>query len=447
VPRSAAFALSVAVALGVAVEGAPLDREAIREASAAARESYDRKDYAAFLRHSRALVELVPRSTRALYNLACAQSLTGDAEGAVATLDLLAGWDVAFDLDADADLDPIREAEGYRVVAARMAALEEPMERSQVAFTLPERDMLAEGVAYDPVTGDFFVTAVHRRKVVRVDPEGRVRDFVEEGADGLLSAVGAVADPARRALWVSSGASRFTRGLGRKDEGRSFLLEYDLDDGGLRRRIPPPVEGGTLSDLALGPDGAVYAADPAAGRVYRLLPGSDRLEVLVDEGAIFSAQGMAISPDGRFLFVADYLQGIARVDLDRQEVAFLQPPEDLLVSGIDGLLLAGDSLVGIQNGLRPHRVVRLELDPAHSRITGGSVLERAHRRFDEPTLGVVVGDALYYVANSQYGHFDENGSPDLERLREPVVLRLTLPWLAGGRSRPEEVSRSAAPGP
>jgi hypothetical protein len=145
---------------------------------------------------------------------------------------------------------------------------------------------------------------------------------------------------------------------------------------------------------------------------------------------------MAVSPDGRFLFVADYLQGIARVDLKHGEVAFLPPPEELLTSGIDGLLLAGDSLVGIQNGLRPHRVVRLELDPAHSRITGGSVLERAHRRFDEPTLGVVVGDALYYVANSQYGHFDENGSPDLERLREPVVLRLTLPWLAGGRSRP-----------
>ncbi len=188
--------------------------------------------------------------------------------------------------------------------------------------------------------------------------------------------------------------------------------------------------GGSVSDLALGPDGSLYAADPGEGRVYRLPPAGDRLEVLVDEGPILSAQGMAASADGRLLFVADYVQGIARVDLETREVVFLETPEDLLVSGIDGLLLAGDSLVGIQNGLRPHRVVRLRLDPSRSRITEGTVLERAHPRFDEPTLGVIVGDALYYVANSQYRLFDANGAPDRERLQEPVVLRLSLPWLS-----------------
>jgi sugar lactone lactonase YvrE len=425
-----AILLPAALTVALALEGAPLDRDAIQAASAAAREAYGEKDYAAFLRHSRTLVGLAPRSTRALYNLACAQSLTGDAPGAVATLARLADWEVAFDVGADTDLDAIRDTDGFRAVATRMAALEDPVGESSVAFTLPERDLLAEGVAHDPKTGDFFVTSVHRRKIVRVDAGGRVGDFVAEGGDGLFSAVGVVIDPTRRALWVSSEAGRFMVGFHEDDAGASLLLEYDLDDATLRRRMEPPVAGGGVSDLALGPDGSLYAADPAAGRVYRLPPGGARLEVLVDEGLIFSAQGMAASGDGRLLFVADYVQGVARVDLETRDVVFLETPENLLVSGIDGLVLAGDSLVAIQNGLRPHRVVRLRLDPSRLRITDGTVLERAHPRFDEPTLGVLVGDDLYYVANSQYRHFRAGDPPDLARLEEPLVLRLALPWLA-----------------
>ena len=47
-----------------------------------------------------------------------------------------------------------------------------------------------------------------------------------------------------------------------------------------------------------------------------------------------------------------------------------------------------------------------------------------------PTLGVIVGDALYYVANGQYRHFRADGTPDREQLREPAILRLALLWLS-----------------
>ena len=84
--------------------------------------------------------------------------------------------------------------------------------------------------------------------------------------------------------------------------------------------------GGRVSDLALGPDGTVYAADPVAGRVYRLPADGKRLEVLVDSGEIVSAQGMAASDDGKVLFVSDYAQGIARVDLETKGVTLLDRP-------------------------------------------------------------------------------------------------------------------------
>jgi hypothetical protein len=73
----------------------------------------------------------------------------------------------------------------------------------------------------------------------------------------------------------------------------------------------------------------------------------------------------------------------------------------------------------------------LRLDPTAERITEGTILERANPAFDEPTLGVVVGRDLYYVANSQYGAFGEDGRPDESRLKDTVILKLRLDWLGG----------------
>jgi len=156
-----AFAAAV---VALAADAPAMDHEAIRRERAAARTAYESGDRAAFLAHSRTLAELLPRSATARYNLACAFSLTGDAAGAVATLERLATWGVAFDLGSDGDFDAIRTEPGFAAVSARMKALDRPVGESTVAFTLFERDLLAEGVAYDRATGSFFVTAVHRRK-------------------------------------------------------------------------------------------------------------------------------------------------------------------------------------------------------------------------------------------------------------------------------------------
>jgi sugar lactone lactonase YvrE len=162
-------------------------------------------------------------------------------------------------------------------------------------------------------------------------------------------------------------------------------------------------------------------ADPVTGRLYVL--EKDSLRVLVDEGPLASAQGLTFAPDGR-LYVADYAQGPARVDATTGEVRLLDAPADAAVTGIDGLVWDRGSLVGIQNGIEPHRVIRLSLEG--DRVTAVTVLERAHPRYDEPTLGVVHEDALYYVANSQYEAVRRDGTLDEARLKEPVILRMPL---------------------
>jgi sugar lactone lactonase YvrE len=402
------------------------DRAEIVRKLRAAHEAGDAKG---FLEWSRALADIAPRSTRVLANLAGAYAMNGDAASAVALLDRLTKMEVSTEAATDHDFDPIRDTPAFKAALARAASLDAHVGSSAVAFRLDEPGLGIEGIAYDPTSRAFFLSSVPKRKIVRRTADGHVSDF-SRSTDGLMSVVGLAVDAPRRRLWATSWGSPQMEGFTKEQENVSALVEYELDTGKLLRRIPPPtgLDRVLLSDLAVSASGDVFVADPFVGRIYVLRQGASALVVLTDTGSISSAQGLAPSSDGRFLFVADYSQGIVRVDQKTGAAVALSAPDDAAITGVDGLVLHGNELIGIQNGFEPHRVARFRLDPARERITAVDTLERRHPEFDEPTLGVLVGDEIYYVANSQAGRPKTGGAADTAGAtdRSPAILRLRL---------------------
>jgi hypothetical protein len=191
----------------------------------------------------------------------------------------------------------------------------------------------------------------------------------------------------------------------------------------------PVRDGGehVLGDLTLSRAGDVYASDSRGPALYRVVAGRDSLERFVESPLLLSAQGLALAADERTLYVADYARGLLGVDLATRTVRPLRASPQVLVLGIDGLYRVGHDLIGVQNGVEPHRVVRLDLNASGDSLIAVTVLERAHPDYAEPTLGVVVDADLYYVANAQYERFGDDGAiaqPD--SLRQPVVLSLPL---------------------
>jgi sugar lactone lactonase YvrE len=422
------FAMAALVGLGPATLAGPLPRQELQRRYERALAAHRSGDYRTFLAESEAAAALAPQSLHAAYNVACGHALLGHDEDALAILERFARMEVSFDLKADEDFTTIRRTARFRAVVDRMAALESPIGASRIAFTVPGKDLLVEGVAYDPKTKAFFVSSIHRRKIVRAGPGGDATDFVAEARDGLLSPMALAVDPATRSLWASTDGLPEARDLPEEERGRSSVVEFDVDTGKTRRVIeaPPSCPGARFSDLTLGPGGDLFVADPWSGRIYVLRKGEAAFRVLVDTGPLFSPQGMAFSAEGRWLFVADYTQGVVRVDPGTGASRVLDAPPDAAVAGVDGLVWLGGGLVGIQNGVNPNRLIRLRLDARDERIESVSVLERKNPSFDEPTLGVVVGDDLYYVANSQHGAFGESGQPDTERLVDTVILKLRI---------------------
>ncbi len=178
-------------------------------------------------------------------------------------------------------------------------------------------------------------------------------------------------------------------------------------------------------------DGRVYVNDGGSPRIYDFTPERGEIRLWLESDAIGrGTQGLAVTPDGRALYVSDY-RGLYRIDAATKRVTPLPVPADLALNGVDGLIFFEDSLIAIQNGIVPHRVIRLDLAPDGLGITRARILEMNHPAFDEPTLGTVAAGTLYFTANNQgHRYYDTKHPFKPEDLQDAVILKLSL---QGGR--------------
>ncbi len=115
------------------------------------------------------------------------------------------------------------------------------------------------------------------------------------------------------------------------------------------------------------------------------------------------------------------------MDTATKRVTPIPVPADVSLNGVDGLVLFGNSLIGIQNGVVPHRVTRVDLAPDGVGVVRARILEMNHPAFDEPTLGTVVDGTLYFTANNQgHRYYDTKHPYKPEDLQDAVILKLPL---------------------
>ncbi|MEK7855802.1 MAG: hypothetical protein AAB288_06910, partial [Acidobacteriota bacterium] len=171
-------------------------------------------------------------------------------------------------------------------------------------------------------------------------------------------------------------------------------------------------------------DGTIFATDSISPVIYKIDPKRDQIEEFIRSDSFASLQG--ITTDGRnTLYVADYAKGIFRIDAATKKVVQLTQTERITLLGIDGLYFYRGKLIAIQNGVNPNRVISLNFNGIDKdKIDSMTTLEANHPDFMEPTLGLLLGDEFHYIANSQWPLVSDKGELSVEKLREPVVLKL-----------------------
>lgn len=421
-----AFSLCAGLVLCTALLSPPaLAADQVTALAAKVNAAYHAHQYAAMEADVRQLLKVLPGFPQGIYFVAIARAGQGDRDGTFRALDRLADMGLYYDIRKQAVLKGLRNEPRFKAVERRLATNLKQIGAAEPAFRLAEPDFIPEGVAYDPVSGDFFVSSVHLRKIVRVH-HGQASAFADRRS-GLDSVFGMRVDAKHHALWATSAAMPQTQGYDTGMQGRTALFRFDLRSGALQGTYPLPSRANhALNDLDVAPNGTVYVADGNGG-VYVLKPGASQLQPLTRDGEVHSAQGLALSPDGHRLYVADYDGGLFAFDLESRKLTRVTAPSDVCVYGIDGLYAVDGDLVATQNGVRPQRIIRYRLDDSGLAIESAKVLDANDPLLSEPTLLAVSDKTLYVVANSQWSRFDENGHlPPDGSLQVPVIAKLPL---------------------
>ena len=297
--------------------------------------------------------------------------------------------------------------------------------QSTVAFYLEEKDFLPESVAYDAKDKSFYVGSTRKGKIVRVDANGTVSDFIAPRQDGLWMVIGIKINPTRRVMWVCSFDGENLEGYQSSDTRASGVFAFNLDTGKLIRKwtLEAPGEVHAFNDVVITRGNDAYVThmfDEAA--IYRITDKSKELEVFAKPEGLKDPNGITMTPNESTLFVAG-ADGMHAIDRKTGTSRKLQSAPGDSLGAVDGLYYYRGSLIAVHmTSVRRHR-----LDKNATRVVSTEILEANHPLFDIPTTGVIVSDNFFYVANSQFGAVQKDGSLlPLEQLNEPAILKLSL---------------------
>ena len=364
------------------------------------------------------------------YGLAQIAARHGDRAEALRRLRAYAAMGLSQAVERDSSFAALYGDSAFVELARRLQANGRPIAAATIEVVLKDSSLLAEDLAYDARSRTFYVSSIHRGKIVAVDSTGAARDFIPAGSERGWGVYGLAIDPARGLLWGSLAATPTVVTYVAADSGRTAIAAWDLATGARRTFVELPPDGSRhlLGDISLAPDGTLYATESIGGGLYELRPGATALDTLAASGTFASPQMPLVVEPGRRLWISDYPRGIVEFDLKRRAVRSVAKPKALALSGVDGMALGSGGVVVIQNGTRPARVLHLKTAGARRSIVSGRVLEQGSELLGEPNHGIVAGGMLYLIGNSGWDRVNRDDILETpEGATSPMILRLPLP--------------------
>lgn len=351
-----------------------------------------------------------------LFFLAMAKIHLHETNDALALLKQCLALQEGFDPSGDPAFMELKESKDFITLIETVHREFPGVFDAREAFRTTEKDLIAEGLAYDATRDVFYLSSLNHRKIVTAGHAADFSDFVPEKRYSLLPVFGIKVDPNDDTVWAASFA----------DSGQSELLHFD-GTGKLLGRFKPTDSGKHgFNDLVVRGSHEVLGTDSLAGQVLRFDRGTHAFKTLSVHRMLFYPNGIALADDGHSLYVSDVL-GVVKIDLSTGKSSDVNPGPRSTLAGIDGLYWYKDSLIGVQNGIGSPRVAAFRLSKDGLRVTRTSVLENHSRFCAFPTTGAIRGSDFFFIANSQIDDLNDGKVMDVTRLEPTRVGVLHLP--------------------
>lgn len=389
---------------------------------AKAKESYQSKEYQQFYEMIVKASNLHPYHQTILYYRGIAAALCNKPDEAIRYLRDAILINASLSLTID-DLHSLTNSDDFKDLLKLQQEANSTIIQSDTAFILKDRLLHAESITSGEKRGVFYVTSIHKRKVIKINGQTE-EDFITEGQDGLGAILGIKLDSKKRYLWVCSSPMAEMKNFDTLSQ--SLVIKYDLITRKPLQKFMIDNES-VVGDLLLNKKGEAFISDSKNNIIYKANERTRNLEVYFTSAEFWNIQGITFSPDERYLFIADYIKGIYRLETSTKTLTALKKNIHVSFKSVDGLLYYKNSLIAIQNGVTPMRVTQYFLNPSMDTIIDYIIIDRAHPAFNEPTNGCIVNDTLYYLANSQWSGYDDKHQPKpKDQMQDIIILKSKL---------------------
>lgn len=384
-------------------------------------EAYKVKDYVLFLKLAKQLDSIRPMHPGYTYNLASAYALNGKKEEAISILKKIVLVNNTIGFENDTDFESIKNEKGFKDLLELKTSQSKTIESSVEKITLSEKDLHPEGLLYLKKQKLWLASSIRNKKIVSFDENGKCSDWF---TDCSYSVFALKTDLDEKYLWVACSAIPEMKDFSKEIDGKSEILKIEIASKKLVKRYA--IDGNhVFGDLIVTKNNDLYISDSAEPILYKI--EKENLVVWKDlRKEAFNLQGIALNTNESKLFVADYLKGIISIDIKSKKGNWLEFAKETSKKGIDGLVFYKNSLIAIQNGVVPIRIVRYNLNESETKITNFKALDNNRREFNEPASAALVRNKMYFFANSPWKFYDKNFQLDESKFENPKLFELNL---------------------
>lgn len=362
------------------------------------------------------LKAVVPDRGAVLYFLSAANQHLGETREALGLLKECLALREGFDPSGDPAFLGLKGTKEFDDLVAAVHRDFPATAQAQLAFVTEEKDLVPEGLAYDAKQNLFYLSSLNRKKIVKIDGEGRTSNFVPGERYGLLPVLGIRLDPTDGTVWADSF----------EDAGRTELLHFDSSGKLLGRNAPGDSVKHGFNDLVVRKNGEVITTDSLNNQVFRFDRQAGTFTPLGAYRTLFYPNGIALADDDRSVYVADAV-GVVKIDLSDGTSRDVDPGPRSTAAGADGLYWHNGSLIAVQNGIGSPRIAAFKLSADGNRVTRTTVLEN-HTQFTVlPTTGAIRGNDFYFIANSQIDNLNGDKVMDVTKLAVVRIAVVRLP--------------------
>lgn len=297
---------------------------------------------------------------------------------------------------------PVRRAAVLAGLVAVLAPASADAKPVRDAYALPEPTLFPEGVAYDEVSGRYYVSSQSNGAILTgFLKRGEADILAAPGDAGRTSANGLDTDRRWRKLWVATGQ------LGRVD-----LLN---PRSGATLHSFAMAQGSYANDVAVTRR-ATYVTDSLQPTLWRVRanarsggaqPWLDLTTTPLAYAAGFNLNGIEATRNGRWLIAVQSNTGkLWRISTRTKRVREIKLAEPVIAG--DGLVLRGRTLWVVRNRFGEIAKVRLSRRLASGRIVGRTT----DPSFRFPTTADIAKGRML-VVNSQFDRRMAGTAPDL----------------------------------